>query len=80
MRYLNVVLFFTLHLGGSQSEAGKADTSQPDAQLPDADGWYSIFDGETLNGWKGNIEDTFTVRDGMIVVNGVKSHLAFKYC
>ena len=78
MKYLNVVLFFALVLGGCQSEVKKADTSQTDAPLPDAEGWYSLFDGETLNGWKASDnQGTFIVRDGVIVADGERSHLFY---
>ncbi len=41
------------------------------------DGWISLFDG-TLNGWKASEnKDTFSVRDGMIVVDGPRSHLFY---
>jgi hypothetical protein len=43
-----------------------------------ADGWQSLFDGETLKGWKASEhEGTFTVRDGIIVVKGDRSHLYY---
>ena len=42
------------------------------------EGWISLFDGETLNGWKASEnKDTFSVRDGMIVVDGPRSHLFY---
>jgi len=43
------------------------------------EGWISLFDGETLNGWKASEEnkDTFSVRDGMIVIDGPRSHLFY---
>ena len=42
------------------------------------DGWISLFDGETLNGWKASEnKDTFSARDGMIVVDGPRSHLFY---
>lgn len=43
------------------------------------DGWISLFDGKTLSGWKASEEnkDTFSVRDGMIVVDGPRSHLFY---
>ncbi|MCP4258986.1 MAG: DUF1080 domain-containing protein [Planctomycetes bacterium] len=42
------------------------------------DGWISLFDGETLNGWKASEnKDTFSVRDGIIVVKGPRSHLFY---
>ena len=78
MKNLIVVMFFTLLLVGCGSDVKKADTSRPDATLPDAEGWYSLFDGETLSGWKASdSQGTFTVRDGMIISNGERSHLYY---
>ncbi|MHC4632579.1 MAG: 3-keto-disaccharide hydrolase, partial [Planctomycetota bacterium] len=40
--------------------------------------WYSLFDGKSLNGWRaGENKGTFTVREGMIVVDGPRSHLFY---
>jgi len=45
--------------------------------LGQEDGWIELFDG-TLNNWKaGTNKDTFSVRDGMIVVDGPRSHLFY---
>jgi len=42
------------------------------------DGWISLFDGKTLNNWKvGDNASTFSVKDGMIVVNGPTAHLFY---
>ena len=42
------------------------------------DGWISLFDGKSFNGWKVNEnKDTFSIRDGMIVVDGPRSHLFY---
>ena len=42
------------------------------------DGWISLFDGKTLNGWKASEnKGTFSVRDGMIVAQGPRSHLYY---
>jgi hypothetical protein len=42
------------------------------------DGWISLFDGKSLNGWKvGDNAATFSVEDGMIVVHGNTSHLFY---
>ncbi|MFZ4261518.1 3-keto-disaccharide hydrolase [Sphingobacterium sp. HJSM2_6] len=42
------------------------------------DGWISLFDGKTLNGWKANENpETFSVKDGAIQVNGDRSHLFY---
>ncbi len=44
-----------------------------------ASGWKSLFDGKTLDGWKASEnKDTFSVRDGMIVANGPRSHLFYE--
>ena len=45
---------------------------------PLADGWVSIFDGKTLNGWKAAENPaTFSVQDGAIVVFGPRAHLFY---
>ncbi|HVW16285.1 MAG TPA: DUF1080 domain-containing protein [Mucilaginibacter sp.] len=42
------------------------------------DGWISLFDGKSLNGWKvGDNAETFSVQDGMIVVHGKTAHLFY---
>ena len=45
----------------------------------DMDEWIRLFDGKTFNGWKINKEhpDTFTIKDGMIVVHGDRAHLFY---
>src|SRR5665647_2178683 len=43
-----------------------------------ADGWISLFDGKSLNGWKTNENPgTFRVENGAIVVEGPRSHLFY---
>ncbi|MEM9673729.1 MAG: DUF1080 domain-containing protein [Cyclobacteriaceae bacterium] len=40
--------------------------------------WVSLFDGKSLDGWKASENpDTFTVQDGMIVVDGPRAHLFY---
>ncbi len=42
------------------------------------DGWTSLFDGKSLDGWKvGQNAATFKVEDGAIVVNGPRAHLYY---
>ena len=42
------------------------------------DGWISLFDGKTLNGWRASEHPaTFIVQDGMIVVYGDRAHLFY---
>jgi len=45
---------------------------------PAADGWVTIFDGKTLNGWKASEHpNTFTIADGAIQVFGDRAHLFY---
>lgn len=47
----------------------------PSAQT---DGWVSLFDGKTLDGWKvGENAASFSVADGAIVINGPRAHLYY---
>jgi len=40
--------------------------------------WVSLFDGKTLDGWTANENpETFTVKDGVIVAQGKRSHLFY---
>jgi len=42
------------------------------------EGWESLFDGKTFNGWKASEnKNSFSVRDGMIVAAGPRSHLFY---
>lgn len=42
------------------------------------DGWISLFDGKSFNGWKvGENASTFTIQDGAIVANGPVAHLFY---
>ena len=42
------------------------------------DGWISLFDGKSLDGWKANEKpETFSVKDGEIVVKGERCHLFY---
>ena len=41
-------------------------------------GWQSLFDGKTLDGWKASEnKGSFSVKDGMIVAHGQRSHLFY---
>lgn len=42
------------------------------------EGWISLFDGKSLNGWQASEnKSTFSVRDGVIVAHGPRSHLFY---
>ena len=48
------------------------------SQLQKNDGWVSLFDGKSLNGWTANRNSgTFRVENGVIVVDGKQSHLFY---
>ena len=48
------------------------------AAEPDSDGWYSLFNGQDLTGWKASEKSaTFQVVDGEIVIHGPRSHLFY---
>ena len=55
---------------------GKDKVTRP---KPDADGWYSLFNGKDLTGWKPSEDhpDTFKVVDGEIVAHGQACHLYY---
>ena len=43
------------------------------------DGWVSLFDGETLDGWRASEHPaTFSVEDGAMVVHGDRAHLFYE--
>ena len=61
---------------------GQAPAQAPKpAKTPakDADGWVSIFDGKSFDGWKVSTDSpkTFTVKDGAIVAKGPRAHLFY---
>jgi hypothetical protein len=50
--------------------------ADPLPQTPGQDGWISMFDGKTLDGWKANENpESWKVVDGAIVGDGPRSHL-----
>jgi hypothetical protein len=45
---------------------------------PDAEGFYSLFDGKSLDGWKASeIKDAWAVEDGNLVAKSGRSHLFY---
>lgn len=59
----------------SIAAAGMLRAAAPE---PDDEGWITIFDGETLDGWKANEKpENWTVEDGCIVGRGERSHLFY---
>jgi 3-keto-disaccharide hydrolase len=70
-----------------KATADKSDTDKSDQAgqaaarsqaKPDAEGFYTLFDGKSLDGWKADERpQTFKVEDGNIVVNGERAHLFY---
>lgn len=60
-------------------EAAKAAEGPAETPQPDADGWYTLFNGKDFDGWKVSPDhpDTFKVVDGEIVVRGEAAHLYY---
>lgn len=70
-RKLVLMLFASVLFAGCQLAPVKKTSCE-------TEGWQSLFDGKSLNGWRaGENKGTFTVRDGMIVVEGDRSHLYY---
>jgi len=71
-RKLVLMLLLTgLFLAGCQTTPGENAGSKVGQ-------WQSLFDGKSLNGWKASEnKDTFSVRDGLIVAHGPRSHLFY---
>jgi hypothetical protein len=45
----------------------------------DKDGWIPLFDGKSLDGWKvSDKPGTFSVKDGLLIVKGDRSHLFYE--
>jgi len=72
------VLSMAILAGGNLTWAAAADAKKV-APKPDADGWYTIFDGQDLEGWKKSTDnpDTINVKDGEIVIRGKVCHLYY---
>jgi hypothetical protein len=51
----------------------------PGAAMGGEDGWISLFDGRSMDGWKVTTEnpDTWKVEDGALVCHGPRSHLFY---
>lgn len=63
-----------LSLSGALRAADKPEAksdAKAEAPKPDADGFYELFDGKDLNGWKiGKNADSWKVENGEMVVHG----------
>jgi hypothetical protein len=74
--YLTLLLIVSICTIGFAPAARAAEDA---ASQPDQDGWYSLFNGQDLTGWKISQDNpaTFQVVDGIIVVHGPRAHLYY---
>jgi hypothetical protein len=56
-----------------------SEATRAQGPAPDKNGWYDLFDGKTLDGWKaGDEPKAFAVENGLIVAGGTKlTHLFY---
>ncbi len=75
LRGLAIVLLLAISVGIQSTDLLGADA----AAASDADGWVSLFDGESLDGWRASEhQDSCKVEDGVIVCGGgERSHLFY---
>ena len=76
---LLLLLLAGLLLIGCVENDGTAPAAEPAASPSgEEEGWISLFDGETLNGWQASENPaSFTVEEGRIVVHGPRAHLFY---
>jgi hypothetical protein len=68
---LSVAVLQLTGVAKAQTVSGKATP-----QVPDAAGWYALFDGETLSGWQTFDPHAWKIIDGGILEGtGTRSHL-----
>ena len=71
-RFFALALVAGLIVASPALAEDKADSKKSD------DGWVTIFDGKSLDGWKKNENpDSIRLEDGKIVTNGNRSHLFY---
>jgi hypothetical protein len=77
--YLCLLSLFLVACGGQQTATKEATTTEETTSTPtETDAWVSLFDGETMAGWKVNENpETFSIKDGAIVANGERAHLFY---
>jgi hypothetical protein len=72
------VLTVTMSFAASLALAADDATKPGEVGKPDKDGWITLFDGQSLNGWKvSENPEQWKVEDGAIVAAGPRSHLFY---
>ena len=72
---LSLAILGAVFACGTNSDGEAATTT---VQQGDTTGWISLFDGETLDGWRASENpESFFVEDGAIVAHGPRAHLFY---
>jgi hypothetical protein len=63
----------------SLPDSAQNEVAQVESPKPDADGWYTLFNGRDFSGWKKSEDnpETFKIVDNEIVANGPPCHLYY---
>jgi hypothetical protein len=78
MNILRSLALLVLPLAMIALAASEVSAADKAADKADSDGWISLFDGKTLNGWKANEHpENWQVKDGAITATGQRSHLFY---
>ena len=62
---------------GSQNKVKGSNSSSSSSSSNNKDGWISLFDGKSLDGWKESEGPSFSIENGAIKVAGKRSHLYY---
>ena len=74
MKKLSMFTFAAMAVAASLVFA--ADSGQPVPEKPDKNGWFKLFDGKTLSGWKtADNPGSWRAEGDLIVGDGERSHL-----
>ena len=77
-KIIAVCLLLSLILPGCKESREAGDGSVTHAPDAEPDGWQVLFNGRDLTGWEvSETPGSFTVKDGVLVVHGGRSHLFY---
>jgi hypothetical protein len=74
MKTSTLFVLFALTTFSAQMFA-QSDPGQPLPEKPNAQGWFDLFDGNTLSGWTAPNAGHWEMKDGVLTGQGPTSHL-----
>lgn len=75
-KYMSFGLTFILLIAFTAACSGNEEQTSSESDGPE---WISIWDGETLDGWRASENpESFQIEDGNIVVDGPRAHLFYE--